>query len=212
MATPTPTPTGSSNNKTNLPGKESTRGIHKDYATNETPSYPRHAPNPSPPLPVPTGVCGVSIDTRTVEITWAGGERETHGGGWGEIKTELSWCLHGNRAGVGGAEWEVGNVLISGQRVRKKNLLPGRIYEFRVRFVTAAAIGEDRCVCLYVCVCVYVCVYVCVCMSVGVCLSVYVYVYVCMSVCICLCVCVCMSICVCMCMCVCVNVCVYVCL
>ena len=71
------------------------------------------------------------------------------------IKTELSWRevmqylkADGEVYHSTGQEWTSGGVLLSGEKVLKKNLLAGHKYEFRVRFVvpqnTSSSYGNDK--------------------------------------------------------------------
>jgi hypothetical protein len=70
------------------------------------------------------------------------------------VKVELGWklCAQGGLGGGPGGEgvWEAAAVLISGQKVREKNLQESHYYKIRVRYVlpgstaTAAAQGKGR--------------------------------------------------------------------
>jgi hypothetical protein len=72
----------------------------------------------------------------------------------GQVKVELGWklCAQGGLGGGPGGEgvWEAAAVLISGQKVREKNLQESHYYKIRVRYVlpgstaTAAAQGKGR--------------------------------------------------------------------
>ena len=79
----------------------------------------RHTTN----LPTPTGVRVTAVDASTAEIQWDP---------VGDIgcMVELSWAASTAPYGM----WETSPKLVSGDRVRKKNLDVGALYKFRIRF------------------------------------------------------------------------------
>jgi hypothetical protein len=119
-------------------------------------------------LPFPENVQVSAVDCGTVQVQWGAyptahrhhtghkshASHATDAAIAGQVKVELGWklCAQGGPGGGLGGEgvWEAAAVLISGQKVRKKNLQEGHYYKFRVRYVlpgstaTAAAQGKGR--------------------------------------------------------------------
>lgn len=107
-------------------------------------------PCPLSSLPAPTGLRAEIIDETTVELCWD--QIPTRLSSVRGIKTQLSWRLwsgynldtpsyQGNNDAERGSQhtqWETATVYITGEKVRKKNLLPTKKYEFRIRYVLAS--------------------------------------------------------------------------
>eukprot|EP00602_Paraphysomonas_sp_CaronLab_P005155 CAMPEP_0185035766 /NCGR_PEP_ID=MMETSP1103-20130426/27728_1 /TAXON_ID=36769 /ORGANISM="Paraphysomonas bandaiensis, Strain Caron Lab Isolate" /LENGTH=805 /DNA_ID=CAMNT_0027573011 /DNA_START=118 /DNA_END=2532 /DNA_ORIENTATION=- len=86
-------------------------------------------------LPVPTGLSASPLDSTIVQLHW-NPPSVSDKIDPGILRTELSWR--------DGPEWEAVAVMISGDRVIKKNLLPGRYYEFRVRHLIPPSTDNTR--------------------------------------------------------------------
>jgi hypothetical protein len=99
-------------------------------------------------LPIPSALTGSALDHTSVQLEWqillplhtAAGTKEA--AVFAAMKTELAYreVMHYLKADGAvyhstGQEWTMGSMLLSGEKVIKKNLLPGHKYEFRVRFV-----------------------------------------------------------------------------
>lgn len=105
-----------------------------------------------PIIPIPIGLTGIIVDIGTIQLQW------TPLSQWNpppEIITkyniELSWreVLIANPSGFGqiekvDAEWEIGSLMITGDKVMKRNLTPGSTYEFSIRYRTPASIDKKQ--------------------------------------------------------------------
>lgn len=77
----------------------------------------------------PSELRATAIDPTSVELQWnLPGSAKNVGG------VEISWHL----MYAGSLEWELGDKVIQGNIVRKKNLVPGGQYKFRVRVVRSS--------------------------------------------------------------------------
>ena len=69
------------------------------------------------------------IDLTTVELEWNNLEDI------GPLRVELSWNIKAAGAAAGSnLSWETAPKMVSGVRVRKKNLDPGSVCRFRLRY------------------------------------------------------------------------------
>jgi curved DNA-binding protein CbpA len=146
-------------------------------------------------LPAPSGLKALAVDSNTVELSWNPLPTPLQSLCQGGLKVELSWrewiSIARISAGAQVAVWENSATLLSGERVRKKNLLPNITYEFRIRYVLPASIDKKSAgnnpapsplfmnrynyllfldivppsirMCIYICVCMFVCMCVCLC-------------------------------------------------
>lgn len=106
-------------------------------------------------LPIPSGVTGSALDHTSAQLEWqillplhvTAGTKEA--ALFAAIKTELAYRevmqyvkADGAVYSSTGQEWTMGSMLLSGEKVIKKNLLPGHKYEFKMRFVVPQTTGS----------------------------------------------------------------------
>jgi curved DNA-binding protein CbpA len=109
-------------------------------------------------LPCPTGLRGEVIDPTTVELCWNPVPIKLSS--IRGLKVQLSWRLWsgynldkapkgaGMGTGTGTGEqwtqWETATVYLNGEKVRKKNLMTKKKYEFRIRYVFISETDSRR--------------------------------------------------------------------
>lgn len=86
--------------------------------------------SPTRPPPVPLALRCIAQDSTTVELAWTI-PQYPFSTSKAALLTELSW----KNASVDKAMWEFAPQLLSSSQVRKKNLMPQTVYEFKVRLV-----------------------------------------------------------------------------
>lgn len=85
--------------------------------------------------PRPTGFKCTSIGSTVVELEWLKTTMPLFNGRVVTSQVELSWRST-KATRFGGADWEKASKLISVNILRKKNLIPGETYEFKIRNVS----------------------------------------------------------------------------
>jgi curved DNA-binding protein CbpA len=139
---------------TNRP-PSSTSSSSPPPSTTTPPSDPSSSTAPAsatPILPIPFGLKGEVVDVGTVQLEWLPISQ------WDppppvvmKYQVELSWreIMIPDPRGYGqihkpDPQWEIGSLMITGDKVMKRNLSPGSIYEFSIRYRIPASIDKKQ--------------------------------------------------------------------
>jgi curved DNA-binding protein CbpA len=105
-----------------------------------------------PPIPIPMGLKGEVVDVGTVQLEWIPlSQWDPPPSVITKYRIELSWreIMIQNPNGYGqiyqsDPQWEIGSLMITGDKVMKRNLNPGSVYEFSVRYRIPASIEKRQ--------------------------------------------------------------------
>lgn len=98
-------------------------------SSNVTSNKSKSSNVPPQSIPKPENLHVIVIDNSTVEVSWI------NKSDYPNSQFELNWRNRGNSTVCGTFAWESSQKLVSGSKVRKKNLVAGVAYEFRLRCV-----------------------------------------------------------------------------
>jgi curved DNA-binding protein CbpA len=118
-----------------------------------SPSSTTSAPTPTLPIiPIPVGLRGEVVDVGTVQLEWLPiSQWDPPPSVIAKYQVELSWreILYPDPKGYGqiykpDPQWEIGSLMITGDKVMKRNLNPGSVYEFSIRYRIPASIDKKQ--------------------------------------------------------------------